>query len=135
MSRCRTSASAEKAFRRIEEIVVKYPITKGGARVAARLRPAARRLRRDEPQLMNSFAMIFGKCVWIPPSPAAAFLALSYFYGVAPGVPAARYEDAMRGQFVAAGASRAAAAAEVKWLDDCFASYVVPKHPQRSQTR
>ena len=78
--------------------------------------------------------MIFGKCVWIPPSPKAALLALSYFYGVAPGVPPAEYEDAIRAQLVAAGASQEAAAAEVKWLDDCFASYVVPKDRQRSQT-
>jgi hypothetical protein len=72
--------------------------------------------------------MIFGKCLWIPPSPKAALLALSYFYGVAPGVAPAEYEEAIRGQLVAAGATQDAAAAEVKWLDDCFASYVVPKH-------
>jgi hypothetical protein len=35
---------------------------------------------------------------------------------------------------MADGASQAAAA-EVKWLDDCFASDVVPKNPQRSQTK
>jgi hypothetical protein len=49
---------------------------------------------------VNSFAMIFGKCVWIPPSPKAALLALSYFYGVAPGVPPAEYEAAIRAQLV-----------------------------------
>jgi hypothetical protein len=83
---------------------------------------------------VNSFAMIFGKCVWIPPSPKAALLALSYFYGITPGVPPAEYEDAIRGQLVAAGATEEAAQAEVKWLDNCFASYVVPNHQQRSQT-
>jgi hypothetical protein len=31
---------------------------------------------------MNSFAMIFGRCVWIPPSPKAALAALSLFYGI-----------------------------------------------------
>ena len=77
--------------------------------------------------------MIFGKCVWIPPSPKAALLALSYFYGVAPGASPAYYEDAIRGQLVAAGASLEAAAAEVKWLNDCFASYVAPKNRQRLQ--
>jgi hypothetical protein len=41
----------------------------------------------------------------------------------------------MRGQLVAAGASQEAATAEVKWLDDCFAAYVVPKDQQRSQTK
>ena len=84
---------------------------------------------------MNSFAMIFGKCVWIPPSPKAALLALSYFYGVAGVVPAAQYEDAIRDQLVAAGASREAAVSEVRWLDDCFASFVVPQHPQQSQAK
>jgi hypothetical protein len=42
-------------------------------------------------------------------------------------VPPASYEDAIRGQLVAAGASQEAAIAEVKWLVDCFASYVVQK--------
>lgn len=72
--------------------------------------------------------MIFGKCVWIPPSPKAALLALGYFYRVAPGLAPAEYADAIRGQLVAAGATQDAAAAEVKWLDDCSASYVAPKH-------
>jgi hypothetical protein len=84
---------------------------------------------------MNSFAMISGKCVWIPPSPKAALLALNYFYGVAPGASPAYYEDAIRGQLMAAGTSREAATAEVKWLDDCFASYVAPKQQQRSETQ
>jgi hypothetical protein len=83
---------------------------------------------------MNSFAMIFGKCVWTPPSPKAALLTLSYFYGVAPGVPPAQYEDAIRAQLVSAGATQEAAAAEVHWLEDCFASYVAPKDRPRSQT-
>jgi len=29
---------------------------------------------------MDSFAMIFGHCVWIPPSPKAALVALSLFF-------------------------------------------------------
>jgi len=62
-------------------------------------------------------------------------LTLSYFYGIAPGVAPAEYEEAIRGQLVAAGAAKEAAAAEVKWLNDCFASYVVPKHQQRSETK
>jgi hypothetical protein len=41
---------------------------------------------------MNSFAMIFGKCVWIPPSPKAAALALAYFFGTVPGVLPEQYE-------------------------------------------
>ena len=72
---------------------------------------------------MNSFAMIFGKCVWIPPSPKAATLALAYFFGTVPGLPAEAYETQIRQQLVAAGASEAAAATEIKWLDGCFATY------------
>jgi hypothetical protein len=72
---------------------------------------------------MNSFAMIFGKCVWIPPSPKAATLALAYFFGTVPGVTPTVYEAEIRQQLVAAGASEEAAIAEVKWLDGCFATY------------
>jgi hypothetical protein len=61
--------------------------------------------------------------------------ALSDSYGVAPGALPTDYEAALRGQLKAAGASQEAAAAEVKWLDDRFASYVVPKDPRRSQTK
>ena len=78
--------------------------------------------------------MIFGKCVWIPPSRKAALLALSHFYGIAPGVPPPECEDAIRAQVMTAGTTQKAAAAEVKWLDDCFASYVAPKDQERSQT-
>jgi hypothetical protein len=72
---------------------------------------------------MNSFAMIFGKCVWIPPSPKAAMIALAYFFGTVPGLSPAAYEALIRQQLVAAGASEESAAAEVKWLDGCFATY------------
>ena len=79
--------------------------------------------------------MIFGKCVWIPPSPKAALLALNYFYGLVPGASPAVYEDAIRDQLMAAGATQEAAAAEIKWLADCFASYVVPKYQPKSEAR
>ena len=62
-------------------------------------------------------------------------MALSYFYGVAPGVSSADYEAAIRAQLVSAGASQEAAAAEVRWLNDCFASYVVPKKQQQSEIK
>jgi len=77
---------------------------------------------------MNSFAMIFGNCVWIPPSPKAATLALSYFFGTVPGVLPEQYESQIRQQLVAAGATTDAAAAEMEWLDGCFAGYVAPPH-------
>jgi hypothetical protein len=76
---------------------------------------------------MNSFAMIFGKCVWIPPSPKAALLALSYFFGTIPSQSPAAYEVQLRQQIIAAGASEEAAAAQVKWLNECFGSYVITK--------
>jgi hypothetical protein len=31
---------------------------------------------------MNSFAMIFGHCVWIPLSPKSALVALNLFFGI-----------------------------------------------------
>jgi hypothetical protein len=43
-------AAAEKAFKRIEEIFAKYPISQSWARPG-----------------VNSFAMIFGRFVWIRP--------------------------------------------------------------------
>jgi hypothetical protein len=72
---------------------------------------------------MNGFAMIFGKCVWIPSSPKAAVAALAYFFGVVPGLPADAYETQIRQQLVAAGATQDAAIAEMKWLDQCFTTY------------
>jgi hypothetical protein len=76
---------------------------------------------------MNSFAMIFGKCVWIPPSPKAAVVALSYFFGTMPGVLPTEYEAQLREQMVAAGAAQDAAMTEVKWLVQCFGTYSVPQ--------
>jgi hypothetical protein len=75
------------------------------------------------PRRMNGFAMIFGKCVWVPPSPKAAMLTLAYFFGSAPSVTPDAYEAQIRQQLVAAGATQEAAVAEMKWLDGCFATY------------
>lgn len=80
---------------------------------------------------MNSFALIFGKCVWVPPSPKAATMALAYFFGTVPGVTADAYEAVIRQQLVAAGATEEAALAEMKWLDACFANYA-PDSAHRS---
>jgi hypothetical protein len=54
-------------------------------------------------------------------------VALSYFFGTIPGVLPAQYEDQLREQMVAAGASQEAATTEVKWLVQCFGTYSVPK--------
>ena len=51
---------------------------------------------------MNSFAMIFGHCVWIPPSPKAALVALNLFFGI--GINGEPYiaagEAILAGQYV-----------------------------------
>jgi hypothetical protein len=45
----------------------------------------------------------------------AALLALSYFYSIASGMAPGAYEDAIRAQLVAVGATQYAATAELKW--------------------
>ena len=57
-------------------------------------------------------------------SPKAATVVLAYFFGTVPGLPPDAYEAQIRQQLVAAGATSEAAAAEMKWLDGCFATYV-----------
>jgi hypothetical protein len=79
---------------------------------------------------MNGFAMIFGTCVWVPPSPKAATVALAYFFGTTPGLPIDAYEAQIRQQLVAAGATQEAALAEMKWLDACFATYAAGSAPK-----
>ena len=77
---------------------------------------------------LNSFAMIFGRCVWIPPSPKAALAALSLFYGIGigSGVDAAGYEEAIAGQYVSGGKTEAEAQQEIAALNVCFGTYEVP---------
>ena len=85
---------------------------------------------------MNSFAMIFGHCVWIPPSPKAALVALSLFFGIgingAPDIAAG--EAILAGQYVSAGKTQPDAQKEVDSLNACFATYEVPpgnrNHPE-----
>jgi hypothetical protein len=95
----------------------------------------------DVARHLNSFAMIFGRCVWIPPSPKAALAALSLFYGIGintqPDIVAA--EATIVGQYIAAGKSQSDADKEVAWLNACFATYEVPpenqNHPTESALR
>lgn len=77
---------------------------------------------------MNSFAMIFGHCVWIPPSPKAALVALGLFFGIGvSGEPDVDADEALiAGQYVAAGKTQVEADKEVAWLNGCFASYEMP---------
>jgi hypothetical protein len=77
---------------------------------------------------MNSFAMIFGHCVWIPPSPKAALVALNLFFGI--GINAepdiAAGEAILAGQYVSAGKTQIEAQKEVASLNACFGTYEVP---------
>ena len=77
---------------------------------------------------MNSFAMIFGHCVWIPPSPKAALVALNLFFGIGtttqPDITAA--EAILAGQYVSAGKTLVEAQKEVASLNACFGTYEVP---------
>jgi hypothetical protein len=85
---------------------------------------------------MNSFAMIFGHCVWIPPSPKAALVALSLFFGIGvngePDIAAS--EAILASQYVSAGRTQIEAQGEVASLNACFGSYEVPpenrNHPK-----
>jgi hypothetical protein len=72
---------------------------------------------------MNSFAMIFGHCVWIPPSPKASLAALLLFYGVGISGEAddAAAEQAIAQQYVATGKTQDEAKSEIRWLRTCFA--------------
>ena len=77
---------------------------------------------------MNSFAIIFGHCVWIPPSPKAALVALGLFFGIGingePDIAAG--EAILISQYVAAGKTASQAQKEVASLNACFGTYEVP---------
>jgi len=91
---------------------------------------------------MNSFAMIFGHCVWIPPSPKAALIALGLFFGIGiDGEPdIAAHEAILASQYISAGKTPIQAQKEVASLNACFGTYEVPaenrNHPEDAkQTR
>jgi hypothetical protein len=77
---------------------------------------------------MNSFAIIFGHCVWIPPSPKAALVALGLFFGIGingqPDIAAG--EAILASQYIAAGKTPMQAQKEVASLNACFGTYEVP---------
>ena len=87
---------------------------------------------------MNSFAMIFGHCVWIPPSPKAALVALGLFFGIGingePDIAAG--EAILASQYVAAGKTPIQAQKEVVSLNACFGTYEIPpenrNHPKEA---
>ena len=84
---------------------------------------------------MNSFAMIFGHCVWIPPSPKAALVALNLFFGIGiSGEPEHRRRGDPCRPNVSAGKTLVEAQKEVASLNACFGTYEVPpenrNHPE-----
>jgi hypothetical protein len=87
---------------------------------------------------MNSFAMIFGRCVWIPPSPKAALAALGLFFGIGINTEpdAIDAEAVIANQYIVAGKSQSEAAEEVARLKGCFVTYEAPpenrKHHKES---
>ena len=89
--------------------------------------------------IVNSFAMIFGHCVWIPPSPKAALVALNLFFGIGtptqPDIIAA--EAIIAAQYVAGGKTQVEAQNKIAWLNACFEIYeVLPEkrnHPEEAK--
>jgi hypothetical protein len=85
---------------------------------------------------MNSFAMIFGHCVWIPPSAKAALVALSLFFGIGiNGQPdIAEGEAVLASEYVAGGKTQIETQKEIASLNACFGTYEVPpenkNHPK-----
>jgi len=80
--------------------------------------------------------MIFGHCVWIPPSPKAALVALSLFFGIGVNSESdiSAGEAILASQYVSAGKTQIEAEKEVITLNTCFGTYEVPpenrNHPK-----
>jgi len=85
---------------------------------------------------MNSFAMIFGHCVWIPPSPKAALIALGLFFGIGINSESdiGAGEAILASQYVSVGKTQLEAQKEIDSLNTCFGTYEVPSenrnHPR-----
>ena len=90
---------------------------------------------------MNSFAMIFGHCVWIPPSAKAALIALNLFFGIGINSQAdiTAGEAILASQYISAGKTQSEAQKEVASLNACFGSYEVPpenrNHPEDAKLK
>ena len=82
---------------------------------------------------LNSFAIIVGKCVWVPPSAKAAVIFVTYFFGALPSITADIYEYNLTQRFISAGMTTQEVEAELKRLNDCIGTYVVP--PQNSSNK
>ena len=85
---------------------------------------------------MNSFAMIFGHCVWIPPSAKAALIALNLFFGIGINSQAdiTAGEAILASQYISSGKTQIEAQKEVDALNACFGTYEVPPE-NRNQLR
>lgn len=86
---------------------------------------------------LNSFAMIFGRCVWIPPSPKAALAAFSLFFGIdtttEPDIAAA--EAIIASEYIVGGKSQSEADKQIAWLNSCFATYEAPPENRNHSDR
>jgi hypothetical protein len=83
---------------------------------------------------MNSFAMIFGHCAWIPPSSKAALVALSLFFGIGINSESdiAAGEAILASQYVSAGKTQIEAQKEVDSLNTCFRNLRGASRKQKS---
>ena len=87
---------------------------------------------------MNSFAMIFGHCVWIPPSAKAALIALNLFFGIGINSQAdiTAGEAILASQYISSGKTQIEAQKEVDALNACFGTYEIPpentNHPKHA---
>jgi len=75
---------------------------------------------------MNSFALIIGHCVVIPPSAKAALLILNLTFGIGNAADPAFFnnmEADIAQQYVLAGKTPKEAGEEITWLNGCFLSY------------
>ena len=105
-------------------------VSKGGVRLPSDMVVADAEMSNH----LNSFAIIFGRCVWIPPSPMAALAALSLFYGISirSGADAAGYEATIAGQYVSSGKTEAEAQQEIAALNACFGTMRFPRNTAAS---
>jgi len=73
--------------------------------------------------MMNGFAIIFGTCLWTPPSGKAAVLAILWFFGQG-DVDAARAGIVQ--QYVASGKTVEVATSKAEDLWQCFGTWEKP---------
>ncbi len=78
---------------------------------------------------MNSFALIIGHCVVIPPSAKAALLIvlLTFVIGVQGEADVKKAEFLIAQQYISSGKNEDEAIKKINWLNECFISYKAVK--------